>query len=106
MKTKPTAKLSRLPQTLAPHFQEFDLKNLDVQQDALTIMQRTLEYGDLTELRWLFAVYRRDQIREFVRTRGEFWLSARAFYFWRRYFKLKNWRRAPHQTLREQLWPF
>jgi hypothetical protein len=95
-----------IPKSLAPHFQEFDLGKLDLQRDALTIIQRTLEFGDLTELRWLFNTYARKVICEFVRQRGERWLSRRAFYFWRRYFKLKNWKRAPNRDLREQLWPF
>ena len=95
-----------IPKSLAPHFQEFDLKKLDLQCDALTIIQRTLEFGDLAELRWLFDAYERQAICEFVRQRGERWLSRRMFYFWRRYFKLKNWKRAPNRELREQLWPF
>ena len=95
-----------IPKSLAPHFQEFDLSKLDLQGDALTIIQRTLEFGDLAELRWLFDTYERQAICEFVRQRGERWLSRRAFYFWRRYFKLKNWKRAPDRDLREQLWPF
>ena len=95
-----------IPKSLAPHFQEFSLRKLNVQRDALVIVQRTLEHGDLAELRWLFETYGRSAISEFVRQRGESWLSRRAFYFWRRYFKLKSWKRAPNRHLREQLWPF
>ena len=96
---------NHIPRTLKPHFQEYSLARLDLQRDARLIQQRTLEYGDLDELRWLFDTYPREQIREFVRTRGEQWLSRRAFYFWRRYFRLKNWKRAPNRELRDILWP-
>ena len=100
MKTK-----NSIPRTLKPYFQEYDLKKLDVRRDSLLIMQRTLEYGDLDELRWLFDTYPRLRIREFVRTRGELWLSGRSFYFWRRYFKLRSWKHAPSRGLGEILWP-
>src|SRR3972149_6026123 len=106
MNTKATKRRAAIPKSLAPHFQEFSLRKLNVQRDALVIMQRVLEYGDLAELRWLFETYGRSAINEFVRQRGESWLSRRAFYFWRRYFKLKSWKRAPNRHLREQLWPF
>ena len=94
-----------VPRTLKPFFQEFDLSRLDLREDARVIMQRTLEYGDLAELRWLFETYPRREIKEFVRSRGEHWLSKRAFYFWRRYFKLQTWKRAPNRDLRKILWP-
>ncbi|MBI4314821.1 MAG: hypothetical protein HY872_09025 [Chloroflexi bacterium] len=106
MNTKATKRRVAVPKSLAPHFQEFSLRKLNVQRDALVIMQRVLEYGDLAELRWLFETYGRSAINEFVRQRDESWLSRRAFYFWRRYFKLQSWKRAPNHHLREQLWPF
>lgn len=43
--------LQAIPSTLAPFFQEYDLKNLRVRQDAFAIIERILRFG--TRTGWL-----------------------------------------------------
>ena len=43
------------PGSLAPFFQEYDLAHLDLERSAATIIERTLQYGNREEIRWLFS---------------------------------------------------
>lgn len=73
-----------IPSGLWPHFQEYDPQQLDREQDADLIIQRTLEYGTWEEIRWLMASYGCKRIREYVRLHGERQLSAVTFTYWRK----------------------
>lgn len=72
----------RVPSTLAPFFQEYDLISLDLQTTAPLIVERTLQYGDRAELHWLFAQYPRQQIRDWVMRYGKERLSHPHVDFW------------------------
>ncbi|MDX9993593.1 MAG: hypothetical protein RBS68_16260 [Anaerolineales bacterium] len=56
-----------IPLSLAPFFQEYDLAQLDPQRDAATIIERTLQFGNRAELRWLFTQYPRAQISDWFK---------------------------------------
>jgi hypothetical protein len=71
-----------IPSSLAPFFQEYDLSRLDPQKDAATIIERILRYGDRTELHWLFSVYSRLQIVDWVKTWGRYALPEPHLSFW------------------------
>lgn len=55
-----------IPLTLAPFFQEYDIAKLNPQVDSHTIIERILQFGNRTELRWLFNTYPQEQITEWV----------------------------------------
>lgn len=75
--------MQSIPGTLAPFFQEYDITLLTPQKDSATIIERTLRYGSRVELRWLFAEFPREQIREWVQLWGTFALPAPHLSFWR-----------------------
>lgn len=78
-----TQKKTNIPASLAPFFQEYDLAHLHLEQDAGTIIERTLRYGTRSELRWLFSVYHRERIRDWLQKWGEFGLPEPHFTFWK-----------------------
>ena len=71
-----------LPPSLAPFFQEYDLAQLDVQRAAATIIERVLQYGNRAEICWLFHVYSRKQIRDWVQRWGGYALPEPHLTFW------------------------
>jgi squalene cyclase len=73
-------------------------------QDANLIMQRTLEFGNWDEVRWLFEIYGSGHIRTFVRQYGEKWLSPVAFNYWRKLLQIRTWRRTAFSTPKGELW--
>ena len=93
-----------IPSGLGPHFQEYDLHTVDLDQDADLVIQRTLEYGTWNEVRWLFGTYGGPRIRAFVRERGERLLSPVAFNYWRKLLGIRQWRRSPFPTARGEVW--
>ena len=62
--------MSEIPASLAPFFQEYDLEQLTLERSATTIIERTLQYGNREEIRWLFSQYSRQRIREWVQKYG------------------------------------
>ena len=71
-----------IPLTLAPFFQEYDLATLNPQTDAHTIVERVLQFGNRTELRWLFSVYSREEVAAWVKQFGEEKLPQPHRNFW------------------------
>ena len=75
--------MQTIPSTLAPFFQEYELASLDPQRDSATIIERTLQFGNRIELRWLFGQYSRAQIKEWVRRFGNDRLPNPHRAFWK-----------------------
>lgn len=75
--------LQPIPSTLAPFFQEYNLESLRIQQDASTIIERTLRFGTRSELRWLFSTYSLERVRYWVQQWGRFGLPEPHLSFWK-----------------------
>jgi hypothetical protein len=71
-----------IPLSLAPFFQEYDLAIMNTKTDSFTIIERTLQFGNREELRWLFTTYSREQITGWVRHFGKDRLPQPHLRFW------------------------
>lgn len=71
-----------IPTSLAPFFQEYDLASLNPERDSATIIERTLQFGNRAELRWLFTQYSRQQIAAWVQRFGKDRLPHPHLEFW------------------------
>jgi hypothetical protein len=74
--------MSDIPSSLAPFFQEYDFSKLDLDLSAGTIIERTLQYGNREEIRWLFQTYPKQRIRDWVERWGNIALSEPHRSFW------------------------
>lgn len=74
--------MQTVPSSLAPFFQEYDLARLNPEKDAFTIIERTLQFGNRSELRWLFTVYSHEQIKNWVKRFGKDRLPEPHRTFW------------------------
>lgn len=74
--------MSDIPVSLAPFFQEYDLSQLDLERSAGTIIERTLQFGNREEIRWLFHVYQKQRIRDWVAQWGNIALPEPHRTFW------------------------
>jgi hypothetical protein len=74
--------MQALPSSLAPFFQEYDIAHLNPEECSFTIIDRTLQFGNRSELRWLFRTYSRKQIRDWVRRFGKDRLPQPHLAFW------------------------
>ena len=88
-----------IPVSLRPFFQEYALEDLDPERSAFTVIERTLGWGDVPELRWLFTQYAPERLAQWVRQAGWYLLPRRRFLFWRCYFNLDDYRHG------ERVWP-
>ena len=88
-----------IPVSLRPFFQEYVLEDLDPQRSAFTVIERTLAWGDLPDLRWLFARYGRERLAEWVRLAGWRCLPRRRLKYWLCFFELSVYQRG------ERVWP-
>jgi hypothetical protein len=71
-----------IPPSLAPFFQEYDITRLNPEKDSFTIIERTLQFGNRSELRWLFTAYSRDQVTDWIKHFGEDRLPQPHLMFW------------------------
>ncbi|MBM3179121.1 MAG: hypothetical protein FJZ86_02070 [Chloroflexi bacterium] len=79
-----------IPATLAPFFQEYDFARLKTQSDSATIIERTLQFGNRAELRWLFTEYARAQIADWFRRYAKERLPDPHITFWRIVLEIKE----------------
>ncbi|MBI3914921.1 MAG: hypothetical protein HY327_12140 [Chloroflexi bacterium] len=86
------------------HFQEYDVERLRLKRDANLIIQRTLEFGTWEDMRWLVQNYGSPRIRAYLRQWGERQLSPVTFNYWRKFSKIKRWRRSPFSIPKGVLW--
>jgi hypothetical protein len=75
--------MTDIPASLAPFFQEYDLEQLDLEHADNTIIERTLQFGNRAEIRWLFSRYSQPRIREWVQQWGQLALPEPHLTFWR-----------------------
>jgi hypothetical protein len=93
-----------LPDSLRPCFQEYDFDQLDPDRDGELIIERTLAYGNRTELRWLFALYGRTRVTDWVKRLGGRRLPFRRYNLWCVLLEL-----PPAQPVRaegQRIWPY
>ena len=88
-----------IPLSLRPFFQEYVLEDLDPERSAFTVIERTLAWGGLPELRWLFARYGRERLAEWVRQAGWRCLPRRRLKYWLSFFELGDYQHG------ERIWP-
>lgn len=71
---------SPLPEFLRPLFWEVDFDQLRVRGHERYVIERVLEYGDLSEVKWMLERFSRDEIAQTLRrSRG---LSPKSANFW------------------------
>lgn len=85
-----TQQMQPIPPSLAPFFQEYDIGLLNPETDSFTIMERTLQFGNRSEIRWLFKTYSRKEISDWVRRFGKDCLPQPHLIFWRLILGIAN----------------
>ena len=88
-----------IPVRLRPFFQEYVLEDLNPEDHASQVIERTLAWGDVPELRWLFARYGRDRLSQWVREWGWRFLPRRRLKYWVCFFGLTEYQCG------ERIWP-
>jgi hypothetical protein len=71
-----------IPRSLAPFLQEYNLEQLDAQNAAELLIERTLQYGSRAELRWLFSQYPCAQVVAWIKRFGKDRLPHPHIDFW------------------------
>ncbi len=94
----------QIPSGLKPYFQEYDLAQLDIFEDANLILQRTLEFGTWDEVRWLLTTYGSKRVRLFLRQHGQRWLRPSTFHYWRKLFGIRKWQKPPFDPVGREVW--
>jgi hypothetical protein len=89
-----------IPSSLKFAFQEYDLEKLNPDEDAFTIIERTLAYGNRAELRWLFARYNSARLAAWVAEAGWRRLPHHRLVLWASFFNLSD---LPQ---RKGVWPY
>jgi hypothetical protein len=56
--------MKKIPQSFQGLFWSVRLEDLDLEKDKIYIINQTLAYGGLEELRWLFKTYPKEVIKE------------------------------------------
>jgi len=64
MKKDLLIKKNKIPASLQAILWSKDIENIDRCNDKIYIIHQTLAYGDIDEIKWLFTVYLKDEIKD------------------------------------------
>ncbi len=70
----------RLPECAYRYFWDVDPVSLDVGEHSHYVIERLLEYGDLSSVRWMESCFSREEIVEVLKTSRS--LSRKSANFW------------------------
>jgi hypothetical protein len=73
----------RIPDSLLPFFQEYDPAQFELERSAGTIIERVLQFGNRSEIRWLFSTYSHQRVADWVNQWGSYALPEPHLTFWR-----------------------
>jgi hypothetical protein len=93
-----------IPVSLRACFQEYDFEQLNPNQHRDLIIERTLAYGNRSELRWLFAQYGQTRLADWVQRLGARRLPWRRYNLWCVLLDLPPARRLRPEGAR--IWPY
>jgi len=93
-----------IPRSLAASFQEYDLDSLDPKRHQELLTERVLAYGNRRELRWLFELYGRSHVAEWVQQFGARRLPWRRYNLWCVLLGLPPARRRHPEE--QRIWPY
>lgn len=71
-----------IPLSLKPFFQEYDIAKLTPEKDSHTIIERVLQFGNRTEIKWLFNTYSHQMVIDWIKQFGKDKLPQPHLNFW------------------------
>jgi hypothetical protein len=93
-----------IPSSLARLLQEYKFEKVEIESYSSVIIERTLEMNNWEELRWLFRTYGNKKISEYLKQLGHRRLTPLAFNYWRKLLGIEEFRRAPFEEIRKDVW--
>ncbi len=102
----PEKKQTKIPDSIICFLQEYDIEEISAETHRIPIIERVLEMGSWEDLHWVFHHYGVARIREYVQNLGHRRLSPMTFNYWRKLLEIKEYRRAPWEDVRKDLWRF
>ena len=99
-------RMKSIPRTLIPFFQEYDPREIDLETYQPVIIGRVLAFGTTKELQWLFKVYKKEKVKNFIKEHGYRNLSPETFNFWRGLLEIKKYKKLPWLKKKSSPWRF
>ena len=75
-----------IPERIQRLFWDVDKEKVDIKTHRSYIIRRTMDFGNIEDVKWMLAIYSAEEIVEVVKkNRG---LSRKSAYFWSNYFNI------------------
>jgi hypothetical protein len=83
------SKKTKIPKRMKWLFWSYDIESLNLKRDKDYIIPQVLNYGTWDDLKWLFKVYSREEIKEVIKNpRRGVWFR-KVLNFWTKIFNIK-----------------
>jgi hypothetical protein len=83
------SKKTKIPKRMKWLFWSYDIESLNLKRDKDYIIPQVLNYGTWDDLKWLFKVYSREEIKEVIKhPRRGVWFR-KVLNFWTKIFNIK-----------------
>ena len=95
MQHKTTPQKSRLPARFRPLFWSYRFEDLDLQRDEKAVIVQLLNYGNLTDWRWLVKEYGAPEIKRVLQSIPASEIKSRTRALASLLFSISTWQHAP-----------
>jgi len=80
---------AKIPQKMKWLFWSYDINSLDFETDKDYIISQVLNYGDWDDVKWLFKIYSKEEIKEVVKNPQRGCWFEKNLKFWNLMFNIK-----------------
>ena len=89
-------RIRKLPKWLQPVLWSYNISKMNTEEDKNLIIEQTLNYGTIREIKWLFNTYSLREIKNVIKNPSRGMWDPRILNHWMRIFKI-----SPHPIVYE-----
>ena len=79
-----------LPKYVQPFLWSYDIAKIDLQKNKKIIILNILNLGDSQSVKWLFEVYKKEEIKEVIENSSLGEWNKKSLNFWKLFFNIQN----------------
>lgn len=79
-----------IPKYIQPFLWSYDVAKMDIQRNKKRIILNILNLGDSKSVKWLFEVYKKEEIKKVIEDSSLGEWNKKSLNFWQLFFNIQN----------------
>jgi hypothetical protein len=79
-----------IPEYIQPFLWSYDIAKMDIQRNRKIIILNILNLGDVKAVKWLFKMYKKEEIKEVIESSSLGEWNKKSLNFWKLFFVIQD----------------